>query len=145
MRGGGRIHLPLLKFWGSFWQYLMQLHNISCQTAWAWRHNVSVDQLHAGQQATNSHTCKRNSGGVCDQGLSARGHFIAPAVRPGWMNSQRDSMRMVAIHWGMQIISLSLSAENFQTLSRSFFRELPVWYNSGVIGLSYLSLHKRWW
>jgi len=96
-----------------------------------------VDQLHVGQQATNSHTCKRNSGGVCGQGLSARGHFITPAVQPGWMNSQTGSMRMAAIHWGMQIIALSLLAENFQTLSSwSFFRGLPVWYNSGVIGLS---------
>jgi len=77
---------------------------------------MSVDQLHAGKQAINSHTCKRHSGGVCDQGLSPKEHFITPAVQPGWMNSQTDSMRMAAIHWGMQIISLSLLAENFQTV-----------------------------
>jgi hypothetical protein len=36
---------------------------------------MSLDQLHSGQQENHSHACRRNSGGVCGQGLSAGGAF----------------------------------------------------------------------
>jgi hypothetical protein len=53
-------------------------------------------------------------------------------------------MGIATIHWDMQMTLLSLSAENFQTPSQSFYRRLSVWYNSGVKGHSCLSIHKRW-
>ena len=57
-----------------------------------------------------------------------------------WMNS----IRMAVIHWGMEITLLSSSLENSQTPSQSFSRRLWVWHNSGIIGLSFLLVHKRW-
>jgi hypothetical protein len=40
-------------------------------------------------QENHSHTCRRNSEGVCGQGLSARGHSIASAVEPGCGRTRR--------------------------------------------------------
>jgi hypothetical protein len=40
----------------------------------------------------------------------------------------------------MQTTLLTLSTENSQTLSQSFYRRLWVWYNSGVTGHSCLSI-----
>jgi Reverse transcriptase (RNA-dependent DNA polymerase). len=39
-----------------------------------------MDQLHAGWQKNHNHTHRRNSGRVCDQGLSTWGHSIASNV-----------------------------------------------------------------
>jgi hypothetical protein len=41
-----------------------------------------------------------------------------------WTDSQEDSMGMANIHWDMQTTLLTLSTENSQTLSQSFYRRL---------------------
>jgi hypothetical protein len=41
-------------------------------------------------------------------------------------------------------IAILISRKYFQTPSQSFFRRLWVQYNSGVIELNCLSIHKRW-
>jgi hypothetical protein len=44
--------------------------------AWAWRHTIAMDWLHAGWQKNYSHTDRRNNGGFCGHVLSTEGHFI---------------------------------------------------------------------
>jgi hypothetical protein len=46
--------------------------------------NLLVYQVRAVHQENHTHTCRKNSGGVCGQGLSAAGCFIFPDVQPGW-------------------------------------------------------------
>ena len=43
--------------------------------AWAWRHTIVMDRLHAGWQKNYSDTHRRNIGGVCGQGMSTQRHY----------------------------------------------------------------------
>jgi hypothetical protein len=58
------------------------------------------------------------------RGYMQGGVLLPPLWSLLWMNSYEDSMRMAVIHWDMQMILLSSSAENSQTPSQSFYRRL---------------------
>jgi len=91
--------------------------------AWAWTDTIAMDQLHAGWQKNYSGTHRRNTGGFCFQGLSIEG-----------LNGNGCyTLKYV----------LSLSAENSQILSHSFFRRLEGWNNIDVVKVRYQYSHKR--
>jgi hypothetical protein len=78
-------------------------HNInrSCQTVWVSRHNLSVDQLHSGQEENHNHTCRRKSGGSLWLGAFDRAAFYCPCCG-AWLltNSQRDRWEWL-LHTGV--------------------------------------------
>ena len=53
-------------------------------------------------------------------------------------------MRMNVVHWGMQMTLLSSSTDNSCHGPRVSTGGFECIYNSGVIGISCLSIHKRW-
>jgi hypothetical protein len=82
-------------------------YNKGCQTTLAWSHTLRINWLHAEWQKNYSHTHRRNSGGVCSQGLSAEGHFITPAVLPDCRQTHTGMLWEWMLHTGKCTILIS--------------------------------------
>ena len=62
---------------------------------------LAIKWAHVQRHKNHSHANRRNSGGVCSQGLPAVGHFINPAVLHGCRRSQRGSRWEWKLHTGV--------------------------------------------
>jgi hypothetical protein len=64
--------------------YSTSIDIVTKATKWhVLRDDLLVDWLCAGWEENYNHICRRNSGGICGQGLSIGRHSIASAVEPG--------------------------------------------------------------
>jgi hypothetical protein len=115
-----KLHLSFTRYLGSFWLHFMW-QNKGCQMAWACRHTLAIDWLHAGWQKNDSHAYRRNSGGVCGQVPSTEGHFITTQL---WSLVVDELIEKLGNGCCTHKYVLSSSAENSQILIHSFFRRL---------------------
>ena len=104
---------------------------------------LAVDCLQAGWQENYSHTCKRHSGGVCGQRLSTGGQSITllGGLVVDKLIGGLNENDCYTLGYADDIILISRKFSNAIT---EFCRRIGVWYNSGGIGLSCLSIHRKW-
>jgi len=94
--------------------------------SWAWRHTE--------WQQINSHTQRKNTGGVCGQVLSAEGRFITLAVLLGCRQSHRGTRCKWYTHWVMCYCHQRKIPKECPTASSGGFEygTTVLWYNADI-------------